>query len=92
MLQSGLGVYVPQGYTLYAKTGTAETWENDFLYITGCVKRDTDDGTGSYGDYSNYDGSYVIVMQVRNPEYHGFEFASHSAGLYQGVVNAVMGN
>ena len=88
----GLGVYVPQGYTLYAKTGTAETWENDFLYITGCVKRDTDDGTGSYGDYSNYDGSYVIVMQVRNPEYHGFEFASHSAGLYQGVVNAVMGN
>ncbi|NLT08032.1 MAG: peptidoglycan glycosyltransferase [Ruminococcus sp.] len=87
----GLGVYVPQGYSLYAKTGTAETWENDFLYITGCVKNNSDDGTASYGDYSNYDGSYVIVMQVRNPADHGFEFASHSASLYQGVVNAVVG-
>lgn len=88
----GLGVYVPQGYTLYAKTGTAETWENDFLYITGCVKNDSDDGSASYTDYSSYNGSYVIVMQVRNPSYHGFEFASHSANLYQGVVNAVLGN
>ena len=87
----GLGVYVPQGYSLYAKTGTAETWENYFLYITGCVKNDSDDGSAVYDDYSNYNGSYVIVMQVRNPADHGFEFASHSASLYQGVVNAIVG-
>lgn len=89
---SGLGVYVPQGYELYTKTGTAETWENDFLYITGCVKAQNDSGNKDYGDYSNYDGSYIIVMQVRNPAEHGYSFASHSAPLYQGVVNAIVGN
>ncbi len=89
---SGLGVSVPQGYELYAKTGTAETWENDFLYITGVVKNTADDGSAIYSDYSTYNGSYIIVMQVRNPGYFGYNFASESSALYQGIVNAVLNN
>lgn len=89
-----LGVYVPAGYTLYAKTGTAETWLGDFLYITGCVKNSNDTGSASYhGNYGNYaeNGSYIIVMMVQNPGEHGYEFASESAALYQGLVNAIVG-
>ena len=86
----GLGIYVPAGYQFYAKTGTAETWEGDFLYITGILKNTADDGNGVYTDYNDYNGSYIIVMQVRNPGYFGFDFASESASLYQGLVNTVV--
>lgn len=88
---SGLGVSVPAGYSFYAKTGTAETWEGDFLYITGVVKNDSDDGSGVYSNYNDYNGSYIIAMQVRNPGYFGYDFASKSAPLYQGIVNCVVG-
>ena len=87
---SNIGVSVPSGYSFYAKTGTAETWEGDFLYITGIVKNDSDDGTASYTDYSAYNGSYIIIMQIRNPKYFNFNFASESASLYQGLVNTVL--
>ena len=86
----GLGIYVPSGYQFYAKTGTAETWEGDFLYITGILKNTADDGNGVYTDYNDYSGSYIIVMQIRNPGYFGFDFASESASLYQGLVNTVV--
>ncbi len=86
-----LGVYVPSGYSFYAKTGTAETWEGDFLYITGILKNSNDDGTKKYSDYSNYSDSYIIVTQFRNPQAFGFSFASESASLYQGIVNCVTG-
>lgn len=86
----GLGVSVPAGYEFYAKTGTAETWKGDFLYITGIVKNQNDSGSGPY-DYSSYNGSYIIVMQIQNPEYFGFDFASKSASVYQGIINAVVG-
>ncbi len=92
---SNLGVYVPQGYTLYAKTGTAETWLGDFLYITGCVKNNNDNGAGSYfGNYESYgeNGSYIIVMMVQNPGEHGYKFASESAPLYQGLINTIVGS
>lgn len=92
---NNLGVYVPQGYTLYAKTGTAETWLGDFLYITGCVKNNNDNGAGSYyGNYESYgeNGSYIIVMMVQNPEEHGYKFASESAPLYQGFINTIVGS
>ncbi len=89
---SGLAVSVPSGYEFYAKTGTAETWENDFLYITGVLKNTSDDGNGIYTDYNDYNGSYIIVIQVRNPAYFGYSFASESSALYQGVVNAVLNN
>lgn len=91
---SGLSVSVPAGHTLYAKTGTAETWIGDVLYITGCVKNDSDSGTTVYTDYSDYGqtGSYVIVMQIQNPAAHGFSFASESARVYDGIVNAVVNN
>ncbi|MDE6788158.1 MAG: peptidoglycan glycosyltransferase [Ruminococcus sp.] len=86
-----LGIYVPSGYKFYAKTGTAETWEGDFLYITGVLKNVNDDGTKKYSDYSNYSDSYIIVTQFRNPQAFGFNFASESASLYQGIVNCVVG-
>lgn len=86
-----LGIYVPSGYKFYAKTGTAETWEGDFLYITGVLKNTSDDGTKKYSDYSNYSDSYIIVTQFRNPQAFGFNFASESASLYQGIVNCVVG-
>ena len=87
---SNIGVSVPAGYSFYAKTGTAETWEGDFLYITGIVKNDADDGTATYADYSSYNGSYIIIMQIRNPKYFNFDFASQSASLYQGLINTVL--
>lgn len=90
----GLSVNVPAGSTLYAKTGTAETWIGDVLYITGCVKNDSDDGSRSYESYADYsaNGSYIIVMQIQNPDVHGFSFASESARVYDGIVNAVVSN
>lgn len=90
----GLSVSVPAGTTLYAKTGTAETWIGDVLYITGCVKNDSDDGSRTYDSYADYgqSGSYVIVMQIQNPGVHGFSFASESARVYDGIVNAVVSN
>lgn len=89
---ANIGIYAPEGYNFYAKTGTAETWMGDFLYITGCMKNVNDNGTAVYGDYSDYagQGSYIVVIQIRNGGDHGFEFASESAQVYQGIVNAVM--
>lgn len=87
-----LGVYVPGGYTLYAKTGTAETGAGDFLYIVGCAKNDADNGSfDNSAGYGGYGGSYIIVMQIQNPGDFDFDFASESASLYQGLVNVVLG-
>lgn len=88
---SGLGIYLPENYTLYAKTGTAETWVGDYLYITGCLKKSDDTATGNY-DYNNYNGSYIVVMQIQNPAEHGLSFASESASYYQGIVNTIFEN
>ena len=90
---SGLGVQLPAGYSFYAKTGTAEGWKGDCLYITGCAKNNSDDGSAVYDNYDSYgeNGSYVVVMQVMNPTDHGFEFAAQSAGLYRGIMNIVVG-
>ena len=90
---SGLGVYLPAGYSFYAKTGTAEGWRGDYLYITGCAKNQNDDGSQSWESYENYseNGSYVVVMEVQNPADHGLEFAAQSAGLYRGIMNIVVG-
>lgn len=88
---SNLDVYVPSGYTLYAKTGTAETSKGDFLYIIGCLKNSSDSGSASY-DYSSYNGSYVVVMELQNPGSHGFSFADDSAQIYQGIIDTVLGS
>lgn len=87
---ANLGITTPSGYTLYAKTGTAETWEGDFLYITGCLKKDGDDGSDKC-DYDNYDGSYTVIMELQNPIAHGFSFASDSAQIYGGALNILAG-
>lgn len=91
---SGLSVYPNGNYTFYAKTGTAETWKGDFLYITGCIcnPADFDGNTYDYATYKSDGGSYTIVMQIRNPEKHGFEYASESSAYYNGIVNAVLAN
>ena len=90
---SDIGVYVAGNYSFYAKTGTAEGWRGDYLYITGCAKNNSDNGSQTYENYDNYGetGSYVVVMEIQNPADHGFEFASQSAGLYNGIMNIVAG-
>jgi len=90
---SDIGVYPPAGYSFYAKTGTAEGWLGDFLYITGCAKNYNDSGSQSWDNYDNYGetGSYVVVMEIQNPAEHGFEFASQSAGVYREILNRVIG-
>ena len=89
-----LGLYVPENYEFYAKTGTAETGAGDYLYITGCLKN-IYDRTGEKITYSNYDeykanGSYIIVMQLQNPAAFGFDFASQTGYLYQGIIDTVL--
>ena len=90
---SDIGVYISDDYTFYAKTGTAETWVNDFLYITGCVKNNNDEPNKKYTDYSNYSdtGSYTVVLQIQNPSDHGLSFASESAWMYRDIVNLAIG-
>lgn len=88
---SNLGIYAGENYTFYAKTGTAETGGADILYITGCMKNVNDKTVTNpvYTDYSNYheNGSYIVVMQMQNPNDYGFNFSSESAYLYQGIIN-----
>lgn len=88
---SNLGIYAGENYTFYAKTGTAETGGSDILYITGCMKNinDNTDDSPIYDDYSNYheNGSYIVVMQMQNPDDYGFNFSSESSYLYQGIIN-----
>lgn len=91
---ANLGLYYPDNYEFYAKTGTAETGAGDFLYITGCLKNVYDSPASKpvYADYSNYSssGSYIIVMQLQNPYAFGFDFASQTGYLYQGIINTVL--
>ncbi|MBR1430786.1 MULTISPECIES: penicillin-binding transpeptidase domain-containing protein [Ruminococcus] len=91
---NNLGLYVPENYQFYAKTGTAETGAGDFLYITGCL-RNVNDNSAQKPVYTNYNdyganGSYIIVMQLQNPADFGFDFASQTGSLYQGVINTVL--
>ncbi|MCQ2459206.1 MAG: peptidoglycan glycosyltransferase [Ruminococcus sp.] len=90
---SNLGVYVPEGYNFYAKTGTAETGGDDILYITGVLQNYYQPEADYYvwSDYGGYYGSYIIVMQIQNPQNFGFNFASESGALYQGIINIVTG-
>lgn len=90
---SETGIYPPEGYTLYAKTGTAETWfDDDFLYITGAIVNEKDDPKASYTDYSNYGekGSYSIVLQVQNPSELGYSFAIHASALYGDIIDILL--
>ena len=89
-----IGIYAPDGYTLYTKTGTAEVGAGDYLYITGVLKNSAD-VTSQGIVYDNYDdykatGSYVVVMQIQNPEDHNFKFASDSAQLYRQILDIVL--
>ena len=89
-----LGLYIPEGYEFFAKTGTAETGSGDILYITGCLRNiyDRTDEKITYTDYNEYkaSGSYIIVMQLQNPYSFGFDFASQTGGLYQGIIDTVL--
>ena len=89
-----LGLY-ENGYTVYAKTGTAETGGDDILYVTGILKNNADRTAEKpvYNDYSNYGstGSYIVVMQIQNPSDFEFNFASESAWIYQSLIDIVAG-
>ena len=90
---SETGIYPPEGYTLYAKTGTAETWfDDDFLYITGAVVNEKDDPKATYADYSKYGekGSYSIVLQVQNPSELGYAFAINASALYGDIIDILL--
>ena len=86
---SDIGVYAPEGYTFYAKTGTAETGSGVNMYIAGCLRSASDDGGIRYQGYNGYAGSYVIVTQLQNGDEFGYRYASESAGMYQNIVNIV---
>lgn len=88
-----LGATVPDGYTLYCKTGTAEVGRGDYLYVSGCLLNDNDntDESPIYDDYSNYaeNGSYIIITQLQNPDAFGFSFASNTGYIYKRIMAIV---
>lgn len=94
-----LGLYAWGDYTVYAKTGTAEIydgndWLGDITYITGFICNYYDSSAtepfyDTYDGYS-YNGSYSLVLQLTNPEYFDFDFASESSYLYQGLIDIVL--
>ncbi|HAJ98266.1 MAG TPA: peptidoglycan glycosyltransferase [Ruminococcus sp.] len=88
-----LGAAVPDGYTLYCKTGTAEVGRGDYLYVSGCLLNDNDNTSESpiYDDYSNYaeNGSYIIITQLQNPDAFGFSFASNTGYIYKRIMAIV---
>lgn len=86
---SDIGVYAPDGYTFYAKTGTAETGWGAYMYIAGCFRSASDDGGIRYQGYKGYEGSYIIVTQLQNGNEFGFRYASESAYIYQNIANIV---
>lgn len=63
-----------EGYTLYCKTGTAEVdGHDDTLYIAAYLEANNKNFSPSdvYETYNNYgeqNGSYFILLQVRNPK------------------------
>ena len=90
---SETGISPPEGYTLYTKTGTAETWlDDDFLYITGAIVNEKDDPEKKYDDYSKYaeTGSYTIVLQVQNPSELGYAFAINASALYGDIIDILL--
>ena len=91
---SELDLSVPEGYTLYAKTGTAQTQSADCLYICGGLVSDHDDiaSMADCGDYSGYPeiGSYIIVMQIENSDDLELSYASSAAPYYEKIISLVV--
>lgn len=86
-----IGIYPPEGYSFFAKTGTAETGWGEYLYINGCLRSIYDDGSLDRRNYGSYSGSYIITTQINNGDELGLTFASESAWLYQGILNIAAG-
>lgn len=74
------GITVPEGYSFYAKTGTADiTDTSSFLYITGAL-------------VSNYsDHGVIVTMQIQNPEELGIQYASGSTYIYNDILKIICG-
>ncbi|MCR4889965.1 MAG: hypothetical protein K5979_12420 [Ruminococcus sp.] len=78
-------VFSLDGYTLYCKTGTAEVDnQDDTLYIAAYLEQNGKEFkfTDTYADYKDYaskNGSYFIVLQVRNPHEINFEWPNRNA-------------
>ena len=76
---TSLPLSLPKGYTLYAKTGTAEKSGEDLLYITGYVSEDTDPDNG-----------YIVVLRVQNPSELGFTYAKDISPLYEKILRQLI--
>ena len=76
---NSLPLVIPDGYSLYAKTGTAETSGEDFLYITGYVSEDTAPDHG-----------YIVVLRVQNPVELGFSYAKDISPLYEKILRQII--
>lgn len=64
----GSGAVIPDGYTLYAKTGTAEVGSGYYMYISSCIESD--------------DNACIIILQVQNTEDYDWSFASDMIPVY----------
>ena len=88
-------VNLPNEYTLYSKTGTANVGDSLYLYITGGVVHKNDQTvkktlyTDGYKNFSKQ-GGYIITMQIQNPRDFHFEFASDADYIYNDIINIVL--
>ena len=74
------GINVPDGYSFYAKTGTADiTDTSSFLYITGGLVS------------NNSDHGFIVTMQIQNPEELGIQYASGSVYIYNDILKIICG-
>lgn len=93
-----------EGYTLYCKTGTAEVEGNDdTLYIAAYLEADRNfspsDIYENYRDYGDRNGSYFIVLQIRNPKEIKFNwkdpnniYASHMGPILNNIAYLITSN
>lgn len=88
-------ITLPDGYTLYSKTGTANVGNGLYLYITGGIvhKNDLTAQKKIYTDgYKNFScqGGYIITMQIQNPQHLGLELASQTTYIYSDIIDIVI--
>ena len=88
--ESKLTIFSDAGSTYLVKRFDREGMKRIHFSSAMSLLGQTDGASdSSYSDYRANGGSYMIVMQIQNPQDHNFSFASESAQLYKGVVDAV---
>ncbi len=69
------GAVIPEGYTLYAKTGTAEVGSSYFMYLSTCIESEKN--------------AYIIILQVQNTEDFDWSFASDMIPVYNKLSEVI---